>query len=351
MSLPNLHSSGNDPAQNPHSSGNDPAQNPQRLLDSAISLVQTEMEEVDHTIQSRLKSDIALINNMGAYITQSGGKRLRPLILLLSARCCNYPGNHHILLSAIIEMIHTATLLHDDVVDASVTRRGQPTANIAWGNEASVLIGDFLYSRSFQMMVEIDNMEVMRILSETTNDMTQGEVMQLLNAHCADLTETQYFDTIRRKTAKLFEASALLGGSIANRESGVCRALANYGIHLGAAFQMVDDILDYDAQSRKIGKDVGDDLAEGKPTLPLIHALKQCNDRQKQVITTAIEQGDRTRMNEILAIVRSTGALDYTFDLAQSQARLAQSSLRELPDNEYRAALDKLAEFSILRQY
>ncbi len=336
---------------NLQSSGNDPAQNPRLILDSAISLVRTEMKNVDHIIRNRLKSDIALIDNMGAYITQSGGKRLRPLILLLSARCCGYQGNHHILLSAIIEMIHTATLLHDDVVDASVTRRGQPTANIAWGNEASVLVGDFLYSRSFQMMVEIDNMEVMRILAETTNAMTQGEVMQLLNAHSADLTETQYFDTIHRKTAKLFESSALLGGSIANRENEVCKALADYGMYLGTAFQMVDDILDYDAQSRKIGKDVGDDLAEGKPTLPLIHALKQCNDRQKQVITTAIEQGDRARMSEILAIVRSTGALDYTFELARSQARLAQSALAGLPDNEYRTALGKLAEFSIIRQF
>ena len=336
---------------NLQSSGNDPTQNPKMILDSAISLVKAEMENVDNIIRNRLKSDIALINTMGTYITESGGKRLRPLILLLSARCCDYQGNHHILLSAIIELIHTATLLHDDVVDASVTRRGQPTANIAWGNEASVLVGDFLYSRSFQMMVEMDNMEVMSILAETTNAITQGEVMQLLNAHSADITETQYFDTIRRKTAKLFESAALLGSSIANREDGVCKALADYGMYLGTAFQMVDDILDYDAQSRKIGKDVGDDLAEGKPTLPLIHALKQGNNRQKQVITKAIEQGDRNKMSEILAIVRSTGALDYTFKLAQSQARLAQSSLSGLPDNEYRTALGKLAEFSIIRQY
>ena len=191
----------------------------------------------------------------------------------------------------------------------------------------------------------------MRILAETTNAITQGEVMQLLNAHSADITETRYFDTIRRKTAKLFESAALLGGSIANREDGVCKALANYGLYLGTAFQMIDDILDYDAQSRKIGKNVGDDLAEGKPTLPLIHALKQGNSRQKQVIRKAIEQGDRSKMNEILAIVRSTGALDYTFKLAQNQARLAQSSLSRLPDNEYRTALGKLAEFSIIRQY
>ncbi len=339
------------PPLNLQSSGNEPAQNPKWILDSAISLVKEEMEKVDDRIQDRLKSDIALINTMGTYITESGGKRLRPLILLLSARCCDYQGNHHILLSAIIEIIHTATLLHDDVVDASATRRGQPTANIAWGNEASVLVGDFLYSRSFQMMVETNNMEVMRILAETTNAITQGEVMQLLNAHSSDITETQYFETIRRKTAKLFECAALLGASIANRNDETCKALANYGMYLGTAFQMADDILDYDAQSRKIGKDVGDDLAEGKPTLPLIHALKLADSRQKQVITKAIEQGDRDKMSEILGIVRSTGALDYTFKLAQTQARLAQSSIRGLPDNEYRTALERLAEFSIIRQH
>ena len=333
------------------SSGNSPDQNPKLILDSAISLVKAEMEKVDNLIQDRLKSDITLISTMGKYITESGGKRLRPLILLLSARCCNYQGSHHVLLSAIIEIIHTATLLHDDVVDASATRRGQPTANIEWGNEASVLVGDFLYSRSFQMMVETNNMEVMRILAETTNAITQGEVMQLINAHSPDITETQYFETIRRKTAKLFESAALLGVSIANQNDETCRALANYGMYLGTAFQMADDILDYDAQSRKIGKDVGDDLAEGKPTLPLIHALKLADSRQKQVITKAIKQGDRNKMSEILAIVRSTGALDYTFKLAETQARLAQSSIAGLPDNEYRTALENLAEFSIIRQH
>ncbi len=333
------------------SSGNSPDRNPKLILDSAISLVREEMEKVDNIIQNRLKSDITLISTMGKYITESGGKRLRPLILLLSARCFNYQGSHHVLLSAIIEIIHTATLLHDDVVDASATRRGQPTANIAWGNEASVLVGDFLYSRSFQMMVETNNMEVMRILAETTNAMTQGEVMQLINAHSPDITESQYFETIRRKTAKLFESAALLGVSIANQDDETCKALANYGMYLGTAFQMADDILDYDAQSRKIGKDVGDDLAEGKPTLPLIHALKLADSRQKQLITKAIEQGDRTRMSEILAIVRSTGALEYTFKLARNQARLAQSSIAGLPDNEYRAALENLAEFSIIRQH
>ncbi len=333
------------------SSGNSPDRNPKLILDSAISLVKTEMEKVDNLIQDRLKSDITLISTMGKYITESGGKRLRPLILLLSARCCNYQGSHHVLLSAIIEIIHTATLLHDDVVDASATRRGQPTANIEWGNEASVLVGDFLYSRSFQMMVETNNMEVMRILAETTNAITQGEVMQLINAHSPDITETQYFETIRRKTAKLFESAALLGVSIANQNDETCKALANYGMYLGTAFQMADDILDYDAQSMKIGKDVGDDLAEGKPTLPLIHALKLADSRQKQVITKAIEQGDRKKMSEILAIVRSTGALDYTFKLAQTQARLAQSSISGLPDNEYRTALEQLAEFSIIRQH
>lgn len=332
-------------------SANQSTPDPQLILDSALSLVREEMENVDYIIQNRLKSDIVLINTLGQYIIKSGGKRLRPLILLLSARCCDYQGNHHILLSAIIEFIHTATLLHDDVVDASATRRGQPTANDVWGNEASVLVGDFLYSRSFEMMVETGNMEVMRILAETTNTIAEGEVMQLLNAHSPDISEARYIKTIHRKTAKLFESAALLGSSIANQNDQTCQALAQYGMYLGTAFQMVDDILDYDADSDETGKDVGDDLAEGKPTLPLIYALERGNAIQKQIVASAIEEGDRDRLNEILEIVRSTGGLDYTLKLARDQARLAQSSISGLPDNKYRTALKQLAQFSVIRQY
>ncbi len=327
---------------------------PAKLLASASTLVNDELQSVNNTILQRLQSDIALINTLSAYLIKSGGKRLRPLILLLCARCCGYPQNHrkdHILLATVIEFIHTATLLHDDVVDTSTTRRGQPTANDVWGNEASVLVGDFLYSRSFEMMVETRNMEVMRVLAGTTNAIAEGEVLQLLNIHSPDTSEQQYMDTINRKTAKLFESAAQLGGIIADENSEICNALANYGRYLGIAFQLVDDILDYNADSANIGKDVGDDLAEGKPTLPLIYAMQHGNSRQKAMIVHAIENGEREKISEILSIVQSTGALDYTLTRAKKQARLAVSALVPVNDNEYKEALTQLAEFAVIRGY
>ncbi len=326
-----------------------PGVDPKRLLDSAIALVEDDLDAVNNTIRQRLASDIALINTLGAYIVKSGGKRLRPLILLLCARCCGYQGNEHILLAAVIEFIHTATLLHDDVVDGSATRRGQPSVNTVWGNEASVLVGDFLYSRAFEMMVETGNMDVMRILAGTTNAIAEGEVLQLLNAHSPDTSELQYMDAIHRKTAKLFESASGLGGMIAGQNAAVCTGLSNYGIYLGTAFQLVDDILDYSADSAAIGKDIGDDLAEGKPTLPLITALKRGNAEQKRVIIQAIENGEREKIAEILEIVQATKALQYTFDKAKQQARLAASALAPLPDNPFKAALGLLAEFSVTR--
>ena len=256
---------------------------PKILLDSAIALVKDDLEAVNATIQQRLTSDIVLINTLGTYIVKSGGKRLRPLILLLCARCCGYQGSDHVLLAAVIEFIHTATLLHDDVVDASSTRRGQPTANDVWGNEASVLVGDFLYSRSFEMMVETENMEVMRILAGTTNAIAEGEVLQLLNAHSPETSESQYMETIHRKTAKLFESASWLGGIIAGENEQTCKKLADYGMYLGTAFQLIDDILDYNADAEDIGKDIGDDLAEGKPTLPLIYALEMGSSPAKTI--------------------------------------------------------------------
>jgi octaprenyl-diphosphate synthase len=322
---------------------------PNVLLETAVSLVSNDLESVNDTIQRRLKSDIALINTLGAYIVKSGGKRLRPLILLLCARCCEYKGSEHILLAAVIEFIHTATLLHDDVVDASATRRGQPTANHVWGNEASVLVGDFLYSRSFEMMVETRNMEVMDILASTTNAIAEGEVLQLLNAHSPDTSEQQYMDTIHRKTAKLFESAAQLGGVIAGAGPETTSAMATYGIHLGTAFQLVDDILDYSADSESIGKDIGDDLAEGKPTLPLIFAMEHGTGQQRKTITRAVENGEREKIDEILQIVQSTGALEYTLNKARHQSRLASSALSPLPQNRYKTALEHLAEFSIVR--
>ncbi len=332
-----------------------PAQNPisnqcsEQLLESALTLAKDDMDQVNVTIQARLKSDIALIRTLGAYIIKSGGKRLRPLILLLSARACGYTGTGHIILAAVIEFIHTATLLHDDVVDASALRRGQPTANDVWGNEASVLVGDFLYSRAFEMMVETNRMEVMSIMASTTNAIAEGEVLQLLNAHSPDTSEQSYFDTIHRKTAKLFESAAWLGAVIGEQNSKTCGALASYGIYLGTSFQLVDDVMDYFSSSKNMGKDVGDDLAEGKPTLPLIYAMRNGNASEKQIVRAAIEQGDREKIDEILDIVTHTGAIDYTMEQARHQSELALDALVLLPSSEFKQALINLARFAVLR--
>ncbi len=323
---------------------------PKHLLQSATSLVERELEAVDRAIRRRLDSDIALIRTLGAYIIQSGGKRLRPLILLLSAKAGGYRGDDHITLAAVIEFIHTATLLHDDVVDASAMRRGQATVNHVWGNEASVLVGDYLYSRSFEMMLETDNTEVMRTLAATTNAIAEGEVMQLLNAHSADATEQAYFETIRRKTAKLFESAARLGMLISDRQPAEQQALATFGLRLGTAFQLIDDILDYSADSADIGKNAGDDLAEGKPTLPLIHAIRHGTGQQQQTLKRAIENGERESIAEVLAIVESTGALAYTATQAKRQASAAIEALAAIGASPYKEALINLAEFSVQRR-
>lgn len=319
------------------------------LLASSLLLVEEEMQRVDRTIEQRLDSDIPLINELASYIIHSGGKRLRPLILLLCARCCDYRGLQHIQLAAVIEFIHTATLLHDDVVDSSATRRGKPSANHVWGNEASILVGDFLYSRAFEMMVETGSMEVMNIMANATNAIAEGEVLQLMNRHSSKTTEEQYMDTIRRKTAKLFESATRIAGVISDQEPKVLRNLRNYGLHLGIAFQLIDDVLDYDADHRFIGKDLGDDLAEGKLTLPLIHALERADPNRRRILHSAIEQGDRERIAEILDIVKSTGSLDYTLERACSHAARARQSADELPANDFRDALASLAEFSVIR--
>ncbi|NKB65047.1 MAG: octaprenyl diphosphate synthase [Gammaproteobacteria bacterium] len=317
-----------------------------------MSLVESDIADVNQLIQTRLESDIVLIRTLGAYIIKSGGKRLRPLILLLCARACGYAnGNDHITLAAVIEFIHTATLLHDDVVDSSSLRRGQPTANEVWGNEASVLVGDFLYSRSFEMMVETNNMQVMDILAKTTNAIAEGEVLQLLNAHSPETTEESYLKTIHRKTAKLFESAACLGGIVSGQNESTCQALAAYGTYLGTAFQLIDDILDYDSSSDELGKEIGDDLAEGKPTLPLIHALGKAPAKERKIIQNAIVEGDRRKINEILTIVRSTGALEYTEKQARIQADLAINSISILSASQYKDSLTNLARFSISRSY
>lgn len=320
-------------------------------IQSIYSLIKDDLAAVDRLIQQRLQSDVALINQLGYYIINSGGKRLRPAITILSAKACGYEADKHINLATIIEFIHTATLLHDDVVDNSDMRRGQETANNLWGNEASVLVGDFLYTRSFEMMVEMDSMRLMQILSHTTNIIAEGEVLQLLNCHDADTTESRYLEVIHHKTAKLFEAAGQLGAVICNAPEQIETAMALYAMHLGSAFQLVDDLLDYSQSSDTIGKNIGDDLAEGKPTLPLIYAMRQGSEAQSAIIREAIENGQRDRIDDIVRIINETGAIDYTAHAASQEVAYAKAALDVLPDSDYKQALLGLADFSVNRDY
>ena len=320
-------------------------------IQSIYSLIKNDMTAVDLMIQSRLQSEVVLINQLGHYIINSGGKRLRPALAILCARACCHQGQNHIKLATIIEFIHTATLLHDDVVDNSDMRRGRKTANNLWGNEASVLVGDFLYTRSFEMMVEMNSMRLMEILSHTTNVIAEGEVLQLLNCNDANTTEERYLEVIHHKTAKLFEAAGLLGAVISESSPAVEQAMANYAMHLGSAFQLVDDLLDYSESSEAIGKNIGDDLAEGKPTLPLIYAMQYGTTEQAQIIREAIENGQRDRINEIIQILESTGAIDYTAKAAENEVNQAKQALSILADSPYKQALASLADFSISRKF
>jgi octaprenyl-diphosphate synthase len=316
-----------------------------------IAPVTDDMAAVNRLIGDRLRSEVALINQLAGYIINSGGKRLRPLLVLLAARACGYRGGGHIQLAAIIEFIHTATLLHDDVVDASQLRRGQETANAVWGNEASVLVGDFLYSRAFEMMVELDSLRVLEILAHATNTIAEGEVLQLLNVHNPDTTEEQYLRVILSKTAKLFEAGAQLGALIAGQPPEVERALGAYGLHLGTAFQLIDDVLDYSANAVTTGKNIGDDLAEGKPTLPLIYVMGHGNERDSASVRKAIEAGGRDRIDAVLAAIHETKAIDYTRQVAQREAGKALDALMLLPPSTYRDSLEALARFSVNRSH
>ena len=312
-------------------------------------LCQADMDRVNQVIRQRLQSDVALVNQLGHYIVDSGGKRFRPLLVLLSARAHGYQGELHPVVAAIIEFIHTATLLHDDVVDESSLRRGKETANELFGNAASVLVGDFLYSRAFEMMVDVDSMKVMAILANTTNVIAEGEVMQLMNVHDADTSEERYIDVIHCKTAKLFEAATRLGAVLAGRDEQQEMAMARYGMHLGTAFQLIDDVLDYTSNSDDMGKNTGDDLAEGKPTLPLIHAISKGTAEQAALIRTAIEKGGYDYIDEVQAIIHSTGALDYTAAVAGKEAEKALSELGHLEDSDYKQALVSLAHHSVDR--
>jgi len=320
-------------------------------LDDVRSRLGDDWPAVNREIQQQLRSDVALVNSVAHYIIGGGGKRLRPLLVLLSARACGYQGNQHVKAAAIIEFIHTATLLHDDVVDDSDLRRGQDTANSVFGNEASVLVGDFLYSRSFQMMVEVGQMRVMDVLADATNTIAEGEVLQLMNCRDPDTTEEQYLEVIYRKTAKLFEAGVLIGAILADQARAVEDAFTRYGRELGLAFQLVDDALDYDANRDQLGKNIGDDLAEGKPTLPLIYALQRGSPREQVLIRRAIEQGGRDEIDEIIAAIGSSGALAYTIGRAEEAVARAIEALRRVPDSPWKDALIQLAHFAVERRY
>lgn len=313
-------------------------------------LMAEDIRATDQLILERLASDVLLINQIGHYIINNGGKRLRPLIVLLSARACGYQGHYHQTMAAVIEFIHTSTLLHDDVVDESDTRRGNKTANEVWGNAASVLVGDFLYSRAFEMMVEPGLMPIMQIMSESTNVIAEGEVLQLLNCHDPATDEQRYMDVIERKTAKLFEAAALMGPVLTDRQDWF-DSMATYGRHLGAAFQLIDDVLDYTAEASELGKSIGDDLAEGKPTLPIIYAMQQASPEEAALIKQAIEQGGIEMMKEITAIIKRTGAIDYTTQMAERQAWQAQEALSLIPDSPYRDAMIQLANLAVNRRH
>ncbi len=319
-------------------------------FEAVKALADADMRSVDELIRQSLKSDVILVSQVSEYIVTSGGKRLRPLLVLLAARALGYTGNHQIHAAAIIEFIHTATLLHDDVVDSSARRRGKDTANTVFGNQASVLVGDFLYSRAFQMMVDIGRMRVMQILADATNTIAAGEVMQLMNMHDPDVSEASYRKVIYRKTARLFEAGAQIAAMLAGRNASEESAMICYGQNLGAAFQLVDDALDYNASADELGKNLGDDLAEGKATLPLIHAMTKGSDDDKELIRQAILEGGLDQLERITAIVESTGALQYTAARAQEAADSAIAALSDVPDSEYKQALIAIADFSVQRR-
>jgi octaprenyl-diphosphate synthase len=314
-------------------------------------LVKTDWDSVNRLIFKRLGSDVALVNQVAHHIIHHGGKRLRPLTVLLAARACGCEGDRPIPAAAIIEFIHTATLLHDDVVDNSGLRRGQETANSVFGNQASVLVGDFLYSRSFQMMVELNELRVLEVLANATNTIAEGEVLQLMNCNNPDINELDYMEVIYRKTAKLFEAGAQLGAILSGQPETIEQAMADYGRHLGKAFQLVDDALDYDAKPEILGKNIGDDLADGKPTLPLIYAMNNGSAAERHLIREAIESGSTQNLRSIQLAIETTGGLKYTAERAEAEARQAVEALDAVPASNFKEGLKTLAEFAVRRRF
>ena len=327
------------------------SQNPTIDFNAIKQLSSLEAKAVDQLIIDELSSDVILINEIGRYIISNGGKRLRPMLLLLAAKALGGVSDNHLILAAVIEFIHTATLLHDDVVDESELRRGNQTANAVWGNAASVLVGDYLYSSAFEMMVRTDNMRVMGILSKTTTAIAEGEVLQLLNCNNPQTTEAKYLEVIARKTAILFSAATQLAAVISNASNEIETALANYGQHLGIAFQLIDDALDYQATAEELGKNLGDDLAEGKPTLPLIYAIEHGTSEEADIIIDAIKNGRRDAFNAVYEIITRTKAIEYTTDRADEEAQRAIDALNVLPKSEYKEALILLAKFAVQRNY
>ena len=315
------------------------------------NLIAADMQAVDAMIRRRLESDVVLIRHIAEYIIAGGGKRLRPALVFLAAGATGYRGEHHVDLAAVVEFIHTATLLHDDVVDESELRRGRKTANAEFGNAASVLVGDFLYSRAFQIMVSVRSMRVMEVLANATNAIAEGEVLQLMNAHNFAMSETAYLEVIRRKTAKLFEAAAQLGAILGEADAVLETGLARYGMHLGTAFQLIDDVLDYSGDAAHTGKNLGDDLREGKPTLPLIHVMQHGSPEQAALVRSAIERGGGEEFSAVLDAIHVTGALDYVRKKAKDEARAASGAIAALPSSSYRDSLLELATFAVERDY
>lgn len=321
-------------------------------IKSIQALTDNDMQRVNQLIYTQLQSDVALVNQLGLYIVNSGGKRVRPMLSLLAAKALGYQGDAHVTLATIVEFIHTATLLHDDVVDESDLRRGNATANAEFGNAASVLVGDFIYTRAFQLMVGLEEMRVMKILSDATNVIAEGEVLQLMNCNDPDTTEASYMQVIYSKTAKLFEAATQLAAVITNQDESIENALKLYGMHLGTAFQLVDDVLDYSADQAELGKSIGDDLAEGKPTLPLIYAMQHANEEQVALIRRVIEQGNgREYLDEVLTTLAQTDALNFTLNKAKEESIKAIDCLNILPESEYKNALIGLARLAVERNH
>ncbi|BBN88707.1 octaprenyl diphosphate synthase [Azospira sp. I09] len=320
-------------------------------LEKINALIGPDMKSVDAVIRQRLHSDVVLVRQVAEYIISSGGKRLRPVLVLLAAGAMGYKGVNHHELAAVVEFIHTATLLHDDVVDESELRRGRETANNLFGNAASVLVGDFLYSRAFQMMVSVGNMRIMQVLADATNIIAEGEVLQLMNCHDADVDEERYLQVIRYKTAKLFQAAARLGAILGGATPEVEEGLAAYGMHLGTAFQLVDDVLDYSADEAETGKHLGDDLAEGKPTLPLIYVMQNGSPEQAACVRRAIEEGGRDDFPAVLEAIRATGALEHTLKQARLESEVAVRALQALPASQYKDSLVELSVFAVTRSF